>query len=1124
MFPSTNIINVNSSSIYDEYFVLHRKHLAEYGQSNTIVLMQVGVFYEMYGLRNVETGLDETNPNIGEFGRICELAVVPKSKVYYQDKKFNILMCGFKDDLVDKYVRKLQNAGYTTVLYNQSENAGKGVKREPRTLFGVISPGTYCGACDDSVASSTKVAVSRNTMMCVWFYLQDMQSSILRNASSLEGKKGTHKIHVGMSCVDIYTGNTVLYEFTRTYYPKLNNPNLFDPLDRFLTIQSPVEMVVLTENFDAKVALNSVEMIKNVKKIHYISLDEEDQNDNDSTSNTEINVNVKRAKNCEKQIYQREILASFYPNLTNNDIYMHKFDQYIFATQSFCYLLDFIHQHNTALTRQINLPTFDNMGDYLMLENSSLVQLNILDDGKQINAKYASVVKICTNEAQTPMGKRKITDMLLHPVIDPEYLRQEYNIVADTQVMCDENPDVMMRLSEKIGKIRDLAQYLRLIYWKRISPRQLSFLYESIQCIQEVYAEFSKVAPMNEYFQKNVDNYSNLLVAGSKITCFLDSVLNIDRCKTATASSSITTVGNELFIMKRTANAELNRNMTLLYESRDQLECCRTFFEGLLSKSGPSNKSSKKMAVKDEEDEDEVDADADAEAYSSGCNIEFGSNTNRFIKINCSKTNNYTLSSTELRCEEISEKLDELHSTSSTKAKADLHSFVNVPYVSSTTQQESTFQLKIGKEHMFSNKKGATSASASAKVKSVIEFAKPSSKSSTRLIKSSQIDECAYTLSAAKKTISDTIRRAYLDVLGQLEKYDGELLALTQYMAMVDSILTRVRLATKNGYCRPELAEPTQADASASPSSFVYSKNLRHPIIEKILTDDFYVANDVSLDSRGILLYGVNAVGKTSLIRSLGIAVIMAQAGFFVSASEFRYYPYTKLFTRILGNDSLAKGLSTFVVEMLELNPILQYADERSIVLGDELCSGTETPSAISLNMASLVRLCKRNVSFILATHYHELSEMEEIQSLSNLDIMHMAMYYDANLDKLVYNRKLQPGIGSSRYGLEVCKALKMPDDFLDYANELRVKYYAKTGGGSILDYKTSVYNSKHVRGMCQKCGKVISTEVHHVLPQNLADKNGLIMDEQSGSTIHKNHPANLMSVCEKCHLDIHHG
>ena len=112
----------------------------------------------------------------------------------------------------------------------------------------------------------------------------------------------------------------------------------------------------------------------------------------------------------------------------------------------------------------------------------------------------------------------------------------------------------------------------------------------------------------------------------------------------------------------------------------------------------------------------------------------------------------------------------------------------------------------------------------------------------------------------------------------------------------------------------------------------------------------------------GILLYGTNAVGKTSFIKAIGISIIMAQAGLYVPALEFTYYPYKTLFTRILGNDNIFKGLSTFAVEMTELRTILQMADENSLILGDELCSGTESDSALSIFVAGLEILHKKKL------------------------------------------------------------------------------------------------------------------------------------------------------------------
>jgi DNA mismatch repair protein MutS len=270
-----------------------------------------------------------------------------------------------------------------------------------------------------------------------------------------------------------------------------------------------------------------------------------------------------------------------------------------------------------------------------------------------------------------------------------------------------------------------------------------------------------------------------------------------------------------------------------------------------------------------------------------------------------------------------------------------------------------------------------------------------------------------------------------------------------------------------------------------------------------------------------MLLYGTNAVGKTSLIRAIGVAVIMAQAGFYVPASGFVFRPYRAIMTRILGNDNLFKGLSTFVVEMSELRVILRMADPRTLVLGDELCSGTEMDSAISIFVAGLQHLYRAGASFIFATHLHEIAGYSEIREMApRLRLAHMRVFYDKSRDTLVYDRKLQDGAGESMYGLEVCKSLHLPPDFLENANTIRVKYRGvstKNPTASILDDATpSRYNAAKLRRLCELCEKARGTEVHHLQHQESADADNFI------GHIHKNHPANLASICEDCHRAIH--
>jgi DNA mismatch repair protein MutS len=326
-------------------------------------------------------------------------------------------------------------------------------------------------------------------------------------------------------------------------------------------------------------------------------------------------------------------------------------------------------------------------------------------------------------------------------------------------------------------------------------------------------------------------------------------------------------------------------------------------------------------------------------------------------------------------------------------------------------------------------------------------------------------------------------------------------------------------MASQYRYVRPVIDED-------APKSYFNVKNLRHVLIEQLVKQELYVTNDVCLGKRsdsdpctpdGILLYGTNAVGKTSMIRACGVAIIMAQAGMYVPCTEFVYKPYKSIFSRILSNDNLFKGLSTFAVEMSELRVILNNADENSFVLGDELCSGTETESAISIVMAALEELHRKNCTLLFATHFHELVDYAELKSLSRMQLKHLAVFYDREADCLIYDRKIRDGPGKRTYGLEVCKSLYLPDDFIERAFTIRKTHFEENKG--TLEYKVSHFNSKKIKGKCEMCGKYSKTnEIHHLQEQHLADEAGYI-----DGVFHKDHIGNLITVCEECH-DRFHG
>ena len=202
---------------------------------------------------------------------------------------------------------------------------------------------------------------------------------------------------------------------------------------------------------------------------------------------------------------------------------------------------------------------------------------------------------------------------------------------------------------------------------------------------------------------------------------------------------------------------------------------------------------------------------------------------------------------------------------------------------------------------------------------------------------------------------------------------------------------------------------------------------------------------------------------------------------------------------------------------MSELRTILTQADENSLVLGDELCSGTESDSALSIFTAGLEMLHQKKSTFLFATHFHEIINYDEIKALKKLKMMHMAVHYNKETGVLMYDRHLRAGPGESMYGLEVCKSLNLPDDFLKRAHDIRMRY--KPESRNILSLETSHYNAKKiVGGLCEVCSLSKSSEVHHLQPQKKASKKKNDYIE----TFHKNHLANLVNICEECHQKIH--
>lgn len=314
------------------------------------------------------------------------------------------------------------------------------------------------------------------------------------------------------------------------------------------------------------------------------------------------------------------------------------------------------------------------------------------------------------------------------------------------------------------------------------------------------------------------------------------------------------------------------------------------------------------------------------------------------------------------------------------------------------------------------------------------------------------------------------------------------------WIGTIDCSLSLGTTAQKLQWCKPSLGDGLRLEG------------LRHPILENSNSRVEYIKHSIELhsDVNGWLLYGVNASGKSSLMKATGIAVILSQAGSFVPATSMSVRPYDAAFSRIWTHDNIWAGLSSFAVEITELSEILTLATEKSLVLGDEVCSGTESSSATALVGATIETLQKRGAHFMFATHLHDLLKIPGL-FLKGISVWHLRVITMPD-GKLIYDRSLQPGSGSSTYGLEVAKAMGLPFSVIQRAHEIR---RCVEGISTVQDAPKSSYNSLIQRHMCEvcKCQIVNELEVHHI-------------EEQANGG--SNAARNLVVLCSSCHHKHH--
>lgn len=248
-------------------------------------------------------------------------------------------------------------------------------------------------------------------------------------------------------------------------------------------------------------------------------------------------------------------------------------------------------------------------------------------------------------------------------------------------------------------------------------------------------------------------------------------------------------------------------------------------------------------------------------------------------------------------------------------------------------------------------------------------------------------------------------------------------------IAQLDVYASLSVVAQRNNYVRP----------TVNTKGVIDIKNGRHPVVEKMINNDMFIANDTYLDNgskRVSVITGPNMAGKSTYMRQTALIVLMAQIGSFVPAEKAKIGVVDRIFTRVGASDDLASGQSTFMVEMTEVANILRNATAKSLLILDEIGRGTSTFDGLSIAWAVIEHISNTKLlgaKTLFATHYHELTELEgKIPGVNNYCIA-----VKERGDDIVFLRKIVKGGADKSYGIQVAKIAGVPDSVLDRAKEL---------------------------------------------------------------------------------------
>ncbi len=302
---------------------------------------------------------------------------------------------------------------------------------------------------------------------------------------------------------------------------------------------------------------------------------------------------------------------------------------------------------------------------------------------------------------------------------------------------------------------------------------------------------------------------------------------------------------------------------------------------------------------------------------------------------------------------------------------------------------------------------------------------------------STELKEHERKVLSAEERVLEIERRLYMEIREAIAREAGRLRRIAATIAQLDVLVNFARIAASRNYARPEFTETSLAKKGKRGVLLIAGG--RHPVMEKLLEErgERFVPNDLFLDEESqflLLITGPNMGGKSTYLRQAALIAILAQMGSFVPAASAKLPLLDRVFTRIGAADNLARGRSTFLVEMSEVAAILNMATTASLVLLDEVGRGTATFDGLSIAWAVVEALHSgARPRTLFATHYHELTELEQL--LPGVRNVHVSVQEAGN--EIIFLRRVEAGSANKSYGIEVARLAGLPGDVIARAREI---------------------------------------------------------------------------------------